>query len=201
MYMGCHWTKTTILRQRTALHRRWRWWAGISVIPERNLLPVPALSRLKPRKGRHSNRDGSDVTLPGLAPWQPATVALLGQARCPGGFHAEAGAARRLLLGHLGRPGGRRRRADNLGSRLASSHCNSGLCRLGGLAQFSQRRGLVLAGSRRLGLAQRALAGLAGYVLGHGSTDKGLTAAPAGGIEAIGGKVSNQKRTSPVRGH
>ena len=140
---------------------------------------------------------GSNVTLLGLTPRQPATVSLLGQARGPGGFHAEATATGRLL-GHLGRLDGRRRSADNLGR----GHGYRRLCcRLGGLAQFSQRRGLAFGGVGRLGFAQRTLARLAGYVLGHGSADKGLTAAPAGGIEAIGGKVSNQNRTSPMRCH
>ncbi len=157
--------------------------------------------RASPRKGRHSSRRGSDVTLLDLAPRQPATVAPLGQARGPGGLHAEAAAAGRLLLGHLGRFG--RRCADHLGCRLGRSHCRRWwlYCHLGSLAQFSQRRGLAFGGSGRLGFAQRTLARLAGYVLGHGSADKGLTAAPAGGIEAIGGKVSNQNRTSPMRCH
>ncbi len=158
--------------------------------------------RASPRKGRHSSRRGSDVTLFGLAPRQAATVALLGQARGPGGLHAEAAAAGSLLLGRLGRFARCRRSADHLGCRLDRRHCNSRLCcHLGGLAQFSQRWGLAFCGSGRLGFAQRTLARLAGYVLGHGSADKGLTAAPAGGIEAIGGKVSNQNRTSPMRCH
>jgi len=148
-------------------------------------------------------RQKSDVTLFGLATRQPATVALLRQARGPGGFDAEATAAGRLL-GNYGRLGGRLagwRGADELRRRLGRSHNLSRCCsRLGGLAQFGQRRRLVL-GGRSLRFDQRTLARLAGYVLGHGSADKGLTAAPAGGIEAIGGKVSNQNRTSPMRCH
>ena len=141
------------------------------------------------------------MTLFGLAPRQAATVALLGQACGPGGLHAEATATSRLLLGSFCRFGGRRH-ADNLDRRLDLGHGDCRLnCRLGGLAQFGQRWALALGDSCRLGFAQRTLARLAGYVLGHGSADKGLTAAPAGGIEAIGGKVSNQNRTSPMRCH
>ena len=139
--------------------------------------------------------DESDVTLLGLAPRQPATVTLLGQARGIGGLDAEAAAAGRLFNG-LGRLGGGR--AGDLGRGHDLGRCCS---RLGGLAQFGQRRRLVFRGSCRFRLDQRALARLARYVLGHGSADKGLTAAPTGGIEAIGGKVSNQKRTSPKRCH
>ena len=161
--------------------------------------------RACPRNGRHSSRDGSDVTLFGLAPRQPATVALPGQARGPGGLHAEAAAAGRLLLGHvghIGRLGSRRRSTDHLGSRLDCRLCRRWrCCRLGGLAQFSQRGRFALGAGDSVRFDQRALARLAGYVLGHGSADKGLTATPTGGIEAIGGKVSNQKRTSPMRCH
>ncbi len=142
------------------------------------------------------------MTLLGRTPRQAAAVAPLGQARGPGGLHAEATATSRLLLDSFGRFGGRRHTADDLGRRLDLGHGNCRLCRrLGGLAQFSQRWALALGDSCRLGLAQRTLARLAGYVLGHGSADKGLTAAPTGGIEAIGGKVSNQNRTSPMRCH
>ena len=159
-----------------------------------------------PAKGPAQQTKSSDFTLFALAPRQPAPVTLLGQARGPGGFHAEATAAGRLLLNHLGRLGSRRRSTDNLCSRLARrndlSHGNCRrCCRLGGLAQFSQRGGLALGGGSRVRFDQRTLARLAGYVLGHGSADKGLTAAPTGGIEAIGGKVSNQNRTSPMRCH
>ena len=136
---------------------------------------------------------GSDVALPGLAAWQAATVTLLGKARSPGRLDAETTAARWLYRGHRCRRGGRR------GDRLGHSH----RCRLrscpGAGTQLGQRWRLGLGGCG--GFYQRALASLAGYVLGHGSADKGLTAAPTGGIEAIGGKVSNQNRTSPMRCH
>ena len=190
------------------------------MIPGRNSLPSPASSRasslpqvlyraeaisdscgLAREEAGTAAENGSDVTLPGLATRQPATVTLLGQTRSPGRLHAEATAAGRLLRGNLGGFGGRRCRADHLGCRLVGrSHRNCRLC-CRGLAQFSERRGLAFGGVGRLGFAQRTLARLAGYVLGHGSADKGLTAAPAGGIEAIGGKVSNQNRTSPMRCH
>jgi len=153
-------------------------------------------------RGRRAAQDGSDVTLFSLATRQAATAALLCQARGPGGFDTEAASTGRLL-GNLGRLGGwlaGGRVADCLGGRLCRHLNLSRCCRLGGLAQFGQRRRLVLR-SRSLRFDQRPLARLAGYVLGHGSADKGLTAAPTGGIEAIGGKVSNQKRTSPMRCH
>ena len=158
-----------------------------------------------PAKRPELTLKSSDVTLLDLAPRQPATVALLGQARGPGRLDAEPATAGRLLNG-LGRL--RRRHANDLGRRLGRDrrHCRCChgcrcCCRLGGLAQFGQRRGLAFRGGGRLRFDQRTLARLAGYVRGHGSADKGLTAAPTGGIEAIGGKVSNQNRTSPKRCH
>ncbi len=141
----------------------------------------------------------SDVTLLGLAPRQAATVALLGKTRGPGGLDAEATATGRLL-GGLGRLADRR--AHDLGGWLGSDGLDGRLCnRLGSFAQLGQRRALALRRASRARFVQRTLARLAGYVLGHGSADKGLTAAPAGGIEAIGGIVGNQNRTSPMRCH
>ena len=161
--------------------------------------------RACPAKRPELTLKSSDVTLLDLAPRQPATVALLGQARGPGRLDAEPATASRLLNG-LGRLGSRH--AYDLGRRLGRDrgHCRCChgcrcCCRLGGLAQFGQRRGLAFRGGGRLRFDQRTLARLAGYVRGHGSADKGLTAAPTGGIEAIGGKVSNQNRTSPKRCH
>ncbi len=160
---------------------------------------VPEGAALKPRpRGAACGQASLDVSLFGLAAWQTATVVLLGQARSPGGLDAETtGAcrlARTLLGGWLGtRFGGRSCRRHSHGNRLDNRLDG----RLGRLAQLSQRRALA---HRRVGsiwLCQRTLAGLAGYVVGHGSADQGLTAAPTGGIEAIGGIVSNQNRTSP----
>lgn len=143
------------------------------------------------------------MRLPGLATRQAATVRLLGQACGPGRLDAEGAAACWLvdvlggrlahrLGGCCGRLGERLR--GNFGSRLSG-----GLGRLGRLAQLGQRRRLVQVGSSRVRLGQRALAGLAGYVLGRSSADQGLTAAAAGRIKTIGGIVGNQNLTSPMR--
>jgi hypothetical protein len=148
-------------------------------------------SGLAPRSGRNRLLAGLSLTLLRLHATRQAVAGLLGQTRSP----RSLGIVARRRRGFADRLGGGR-----LGHRCASSGAsNSGRLgnRLRRLAQFSQRRALAHSSGSGISFAQRALAGLARYVIGHDSADQGLTAAPAGGIEAIGGIVGNQNRTSP----
>jgi len=156
-------------------------------------------SGLAPRSGRNRLPAGLGLTLLRLHATRQAIAGLLGQTRSPRSLGIVArrrrGFADRLNHRLADRPGGGR-----LGHRCASSGASNS-DRLGNrlrrLAQFSQRRALAHSSGSGIRFAQRALAGLARYVIGHDSADQGLTAAPAGGIEAIGGIVGNQNRTSP----